>query len=232
MRTIRALIIDDERLAREELRRMLRDFPQVAVIAEAGNVADAERAIRQHRPDLLFLDIQLPGANGFDLLERLTTVPEVVFVTAYDQYALNAFEVNALAYLMKPIRPERLVQFMGKVLEKFGKPKDQRVLFVKDGNKCYWIPQQDIWLIESVENYARICFGSQTAYIRRSLNQLEEQLADEGFFRANRAQLVNTLFIAGMEQVGNGHLCLQLRNGHTVGLSERQSVKFKSMNKL
>jgi two-component system LytT family response regulator len=232
MRTIRALIIDDERLAREELRRMLRDFPQVAVIAEASNVADAELAVRIHRPDLLFLDIQLPGATGFELLERLTTAPDVVFVTAYDQYALDAFEVNALDYLMKPIRAERLAQLIGKVVERFARPKDQRALFVKDGNKCHWISQREIWLIESVENYARIRFGNKIAYIRRSLNQLEEQLTGEGFFRANRAQLVNTGLIAGVSQAADGRLGLELTNGEMVHLSERAAVKFKSMNKL
>jgi two-component system LytT family response regulator len=232
MKTIRALIIDDERLAREELRRMLRDFPQMAVIAEAGNVADAELAVRQHRPDLLFLDIQLPGATGFELLERLTTAPEVVFVTAYDQYALDAFEVNALDYLMKPIRAERLAQLIGKVVEKFARAKDQRALFVKDGNKCHWISQREIWLIESVENYARIRFGDKIAYIRRSLNQLEEQLAGEGFFRANRAQLVNTGLIARVSQAADGRLGLEMTNGEIVHLSERAAVKFKSMNKL
>ena len=232
MKTIRALIIDDERLAREELRRMLRDFPQIAVIAEAGNVADAELAVRQHRPDLLFLDIQLPGATGFELLERLTTAPEVVFVTAYDQYALDAFEVNALDYLMKPIRAERLAQLIGKVVEKFARAKDQRALFVKDGNKCHWISQREIWLIESVENYARIRFGDKIAYIRRSLNQLEEQLAGEGFFRANRAQLVNTGLIARVSQAADGRLGLEMTNGEIVHLSERAAVKFKSMNKL
>jgi two-component system LytT family response regulator len=232
MRNIRAVIIDDERLAREELRRMLRDFPQVTVIAEAGNLEAGERTIREHRPDLLFLDIQLPGATGFDLLERLTPAPKVIFVTAYDQYALKAFEVNALDYLMKPVRTERLAQVLQKVLERFEASKEQRLLFVKDGAKCHWIPQPEIWLIESVENYARICFGSQTAYIRRSLNQLEDQLAGEGFFRANRAQLVNTGSIARVSHAAAGRLDLALTNGEIVHLSERASVKFKSMNKL
>lgn len=232
MKTIRAMIIDDERLAREELRRMLLNFPEIAVIAEAGNVEDGVIAIRTHRPDLLFLDVQLPGATAFDLLERLAPVPEVIFVTAYDQYALMAFEVSALDYVMKPVRAERLTQVIRKALEKLAQAKDRRNLFVKDGLKCHWIMLHDIWLIESVENYARLYFGKQTTYMKRSLNRLEEQLESEGFFRANRAQLVNTEFIDQVEYDTEGHLRLKLRNSELVQVSERQTVKFKSMNKL
>ena len=121
---MRALIIDDERLARKELEELLADYEQIEVVGEAVNADDALDKIAQLKPDLLFLDIQMPGKNGFELLETLDAVPEVIFTTAYDEYAMKAFEVNALGYLLKPIRRERLSEALHKVY-KMGEEKTE-----------------------------------------------------------------------------------------------------------
>src|SRR3984885_9094476 len=112
MASITALIIDDERTARVELRRMLADYPAIEVVGEASNADEAEELIRKAKPDIIFLDIQMPGRSGFDLLESLISVPIVIFVTAFDAYAVKAFEVSALDYLMKPVREERFAKAM------------------------------------------------------------------------------------------------------------------------
>ena len=114
---MRALVIDDERLARKELISLLSDYPQIEIVGEAVNADDAQEKIAELKPGLLFLDIQMPGRNGFELLESLDVVPKVIFTTAYDEYALKAFEVNALDYLLKPIRKERLEECIQKVVE-------------------------------------------------------------------------------------------------------------------
>jgi len=233
MKKIRVILIDDERLAREELRRMLDAYPDFEVVAEAANVDEAAQLIVKHQPDLLLLDIQMPGKSGFDLLEILPKVPEVIFVTAFDQYAVKAFEANALDYVVKPVRTERFLKVIEKVKDKLNRtPSPQQQLFVKDGNKCYFIRLDEICLIESMENYARLYFGNATTYLKRSLNQLETELDPATFFRINRSQIINTIFIKHIEQTENGRLNITLHDGKLLQVSERQSVKFKANNRL
>src|SRR4051812_39333407 len=142
---MKALIVDDEPLARRELRRLLAGHPRVQVVGEAGNIDEARECIERLSPDLVFLDIRMPGGTGFDLLTQLDRVPRIVFTTAYDQYAVKAFDVNALDYLLKPIEPERLATAIGKLQNLAPReaeaPLDQ--LFIKDGPRCWFVPLQE-----------------------------------------------------------------------------------------
>jgi two-component system LytT family response regulator len=240
MKTYKAVIIDDERLAREEVKRALKKYPEFIVVGEANNVDAAIKLIANEDPDLLFLDIHMPEKSGFDLLEELTTVPEVVFTTAYDQYAVKAFELNALDYLVKPLREERFAKTIEKVkhelVEKAKVSQDvlpmHKKIFIKDGESCYFIPISDIYYIESMENYARLYFGDKKAMIKRSLNLLEKKLDTTVFFRANRSQIINTHFIKEIHPHFNNKLHITLISGQKIEVSSRQSVKFKNWNSL
>jgi len=234
------LIIDDERLAREEVRRALEHYPEFTIIGEANNVEVAKVLVEKEQPDLIFLDIHMPGKSGFDLLEELGTVPEVVFTTAYDQYAVQAFEVNALDYLVKPLREERFAKTIEKVKLEFKKQEEEQKvplashqkIFIKDGEKVYFIALAEVSLIESMDNYARLYFGDEKPMIKRSLNQLEKRLDPDIFFRANRSQIINTEYIKEIQPYFNNKLRLVLTTGEIVDLSSRQSVSFKKRNSL
>ena len=242
---MRAIIIDDERLARTELRKLLQDFPEVEVVDEAANADEGITKIDSLQPDLVFLDIQMPGKTGFDMLAELERAPHVIFTTAYDEYALKAFEVNALDYLLKPIEPKRLADAMQKlhvaeVKENHILPENfnQSILteadqvFVKDGERCWFVKLSDIRLFESVGNYAKVFFGANKPLILKSLNALEERLDQKTFFRANRKHIVNLRMIEKIEPYFNGGLLLELKGGEKIEVSRRQTVKFKEMMSL
>jgi two-component system LytT family response regulator len=242
---MRAIIIDDERLARTELRKLLQDFPEVEVVDEAANADEAINKIDTLQPDLVFLDIQMPGKTGFDMLAELERAPHVIFTTAYDEYALKAFEVNALDYLLKPIEPKRLADAMQKL--HIAETKENHILpenfnqsiltevdqvFVKDGERCWFVKLSDIRLFESVGNYAKVFFGANKPLILKSLNALEERLDQKTFFRANRKHIVNLRMIDKIEPYFNGGLLLELKGGEKIEVSRRQTVKFKEMMSL
>ena len=242
---MRAIIIDDERLARTELRKLLQDFPEVEVVDEAANADEAINKIDTLQPDLVFLDIQMPGKTGFDMLSELERAPHVIFTTAYDEYALKAFEVNALDYLLKPIEPKRLADAMQKlhiaetkenhvVPENFNQSilTESDQVFVKDGERCWFVKLSDIRLFESVGNYAKVFFGANKPLILKSLNALEERLDPKTFFRANRKHIVNLRMIEKIEPYFNGGLLLELKGGEKIEVSRRQTVKFKEMMSL
>jgi two-component system LytT family response regulator len=245
---IRAVIIDDERLARNELKKLLQEFPEIEVIAEAANANEGIEKIDSLNPDLVFLDIQMPGKTGFDMLAELEKAPDVIFTTAYDDYALKAFEVNALDYLLKPVEPRRLADALQKLHfddshEREG-AGDEEIsvnktllhetdqVFVKDGERCWFVKLADIRLFESVGNYAKIYFGSNKPLILKSLNALEERLDEKVFFRANRKHIVNLRLIEKIEPYFNGGLLLDLKGGEKIEVSRRQTVKFKEMMSL
>ena len=239
MKTYKTIIIDDERLAREEVKRALSNYPEFEVLGEAANVDEAIVLIEKEGPDLIFLDIHMPEKSGFDLLEELTVVPEVVFTTAYDQYAVKAFEVNAIDYLVKPLRDERFAISIEKVKATFAKREAKRdalplhhKIFIKDGEKCFFIPLTDIRLIQSMDNYARLFFGNDKAMIKRSLNLLAEKLDPTVFFRINRSQIINTQYIQEIHPHFNGKLQITLTSGESLEVSSRQSAKFKNWNSL
>jgi len=243
---IKALIIDDERLARNELKKLLLDFPEIEVIAEAANANEGIEKIDSLNPDLIFLDIQMPGKTGFDMLAELDKAPDVIFTTAYDDYALKAFEVNALDYLLKPVEPKRLADAIQKLHADEEKetiteeeiPVNRSLLhehdqvFVKDGERCWFVRLSDIRLFESVGNYAKVYFGTNKPLILKSLNALEERLDQKVFFRANRKHIVNLRLIEKIEPYFNGGLLLELKGSEKIEVSRRQTVKFKEMMSL
>jgi len=243
---MRAIIIDDERLARTELRKLLQEYPEIEVVDEASNVDEGLSKIEVHNPELIFLDIQMPGKTGFDLLAELDKAPEVIFTTAYDDYALKAFEVNALDYLLKPIEPKRLADAIHKL--QLGSASgnggaepgannrslitENDQVFVKDGDRCWFVRLAEIRLFESVGNYAKVFFGANKPLILKSLNALEERLDEKVFFRANRKHIVNLRLIDKIEPYFNGGLLLELKGGEKIEVSRRQTVKFKEMMSL
>jgi two-component system, LytTR family, response regulator len=245
---MRAIIIDDERLARSELRKLLQDFPEVEVVDEASNAEEGVQKIESHNPDLIFLDIQMPGKTGFEMLQELDHAPTVVFTTAYDDYALKAFEVNALDYLLKPIEPKRLADAIEKVKKLHPSASEQTTMdgsgmvhpllgendqvFVKDGDRCWFVRLSEVRLFESVGNYAKVFFGNNKPLILKSLNALEERLDPKYFFRANRKHIVNLQAVEKVESYFNGGLLLELKGGEKIEVSRRQTVKFKEMTSL
>ena len=246
--TKRAIIIDDERLARTELKKLLQDHPEIEIIAEAANANEGIEKIEHMAPDLVFLDIQMPGKTGFDLLTELDRSPQVIFTTAYDEYALKAFEVNALDYLLKPVEPKRLADALHKleyIEEKEALTSSLGVqgvnrgilgendqVFVKDGERCWFVKLNEIRLFESVGNYAKVFFSTHKPLILKSLNALEERLDEKVFFRANRKHIVNLRMIERVEPYFNGGLLLEIKGGEKIEVSRRQAVKFKEMMSL
>ena len=241
---MKAIIIDDERLARAELRKLLQDFPDIEVVDEASNAEEGLQKIENQNPDLIFLDIQMPGKTGFDMLGELDHAPHVIFTTAYDEYALKAFEVNALDYLLKPVEPRRLADAVEKLKKSNSISGAEKVnmhgennsllsendqVFVKDGERCWFVKLGEVRLFESVGNYAKVFFGNNKPLILKSLNALEERLDEKVFFRANRKHIVNLRMIDKIEPYFNGGLLLELKGGEKIEVSRRQTVKFKEM---
>jgi len=227
---MRALIIDDEPPARRELRRLLVEFPWIEVVGEAGNVEEAAVRIAALSPGLLFLDIQMPGGSGFDLLTRLDYAPQVVFTTAHDEHAVRAFEVNALDYLLKPIDPERLAAAVSRVRTAAAPPEPSEALeqiFVRDGPNCWFVPLREVRLLTSEGNYVRLAWGSRQPLLGRALTSLEQRLDPKRFFRANRQQILNLDFITNVELGVAGRLHVQLRDGPEVEISRRQARLFR-----
>ncbi|MDE3212283.1 MAG: response regulator [Bacteroidota bacterium] len=238
----RAVIIDDERLARNELKKLLLEFPEVEVVGEAANADEGIEKIESLNPDLIFLDIQMPGQSGFDMLTQIDRAPHVIFVTAYDEYALKAFQVNALDYLMKPVEARRLADALLKLRQKddeeFNPNVNRSILhendqvFVKDGERCWFVKLSDVRLFESVGNYAKVFFGTNKPLILKSLNALEERLDEKVFFRANRKHIINLRMIDKIEPYFNGGLLIDLLGGEKIEVSRRQAAKFKEMMSL
>jgi two-component system LytT family response regulator len=239
---ITAIIIDDERLARNELKKLLEQHPEIQIIDEASGVDEGVEKIELARPDLIFLDIQMPGKTGFDLLGELEKAPKVIFTTAFDEFALKAFEVNALDYLLKPIDPSRLSDAIQKLQTELtleqasliggsvrGPLTEADQVFVKDGEKCWFVKLAEIRLFESVGNYAKVYFSNHKPLILKSLNALEDRLDEHVFFRANRKHIINLHWIEKIEPYFNGGLLVELKGGEKIEISRRQTVKFKEM---
>ena len=227
---MKTLIIDDERLARNEMRRLLAAHPEIQVVGEARDAFEARKLIAQLSPDLLLLDIQMPEQNGFELLDQLDDVPQVIFTTAYDHYAAHAFEVGALDYLLKPVSPERLANALARLPGKSPPAPLTGVrdrIFVRDGDRCWFVHLSDIALLESEGNYTRLYFAANRPLVPRSLNYLEERLDPETFFRASRKHILNLGHIASLDPWANGGLLVKMRNGQDVEISRRRAQIFK-----
>lgn len=233
--TLRVLIVDDTRLARQELRTLLADIADVECVGEADDVPAAQAAIERLRPDVVLLDIQMPSGTGFDLLERLDTVPRVVFTTAYDQYAVRGFEANALDYLLKPVRAERLAAALDKARAAASSmPASTREvlraddpIFLRDGERCWFVQLGQISRIEVDGNYATVHFRGEKAMLGRSLATLENRLDPALFFRANRSTLVNLRMVAAIDlSVGDGYT-LTMKDGTEVEVSRRQARELR-----
>ena len=244
MKEFKTIIIDDERLARQEIRSMLNDYSEIDIIEEAKNGEEGIEKIKALKPDLIFLDISMPEMTGFEMLKKLDNIPHVIFVTAYDEYALKAFEVNALDYVLKPIDPVRLSEAIEKLKSKENEefesstevvskrekkltPKDR--VFIKDGEKCYFVQLSDVRMLESDGNYVKIHFGKSRPLILRSLNSFEGRLDGSHFFRANRKFIINLDWIENVENWFNGGLQVELKGGDKVEISRRQTIRFKEM---
>lgn len=230
---MKAMIIDDEPPARRELRRLLADFSWLEVVGEAGNVEQAAEMVERLTPALLFLDIQMPGGSGFDLLTRLEHLPAVIFTTAHNEHAVRAFEVDALDYLLKPIDPARLAEALGRVktAQAARTPQPDAVLeqiFVRDGARCWFVPLREVRLLSSEGNYVRLSWGKSQPLLGRALAALEQRLDPHRFFRANRRQIINLDFIDNVELGSNGRLHAQLRDGPEVEISRRQARLLKT----
>ncbi|WP_158974247.1 LytTR family DNA-binding domain-containing protein [Cellulophaga sp. L1A9] len=239
MKKIKTVIVEDSRLARNEIKELLKQHPELELVGEAENVDDGFELINATKPDLLLLDINMPEKDGFELLEMLDDVPITVFTTAFDEYAIKSFEYNALDYLLKPINDKRFSQAIDKVKIKIeGVSSDETPanterltgssqIFIKDGEKCWLVKIGDILLIEIVGNYSRVYFQDQKPMLYKSLNQVEEKLPVENFFRVNRQQIINMNHIKNVVPWFNGKLKLTMNNGEEVEVSRRQSYIFK-----
>ena len=242
---MKALLVDDERLARNELRRLLDNFPKINIVGEAANAEEAIQLIDDLKPDLLFLDIQMPGKNGFELLQSLEGhVPEVIFTTAYDEYAIKAFEFNALDYLLKPVEQHRLAEAIQRVEEELSHHEQDKKakeeghgktltendqVFVKDGEKCWFVRLGKVRLFESMGNYVRLHFDDQKPLVLKSLNALEDRLDPKTYFRANRKHIINLSWIDKIEPWFSGGLLVTLRGGDRIEISRRQAIRFKEL---
>lgn len=232
---IATVIIEDSRLARNELREMLRQYPQINITGEADTAENALKLIHSHEPDLIFLDIHLPGKTGFDLLQELETVPAVIFTTAFDQYAMQSFEYNTIDYLLKPISAERLNKAIQKAENQLKTGSGYKAaalsagnrIFIKDGEKCWFVTIADIYLIESKGNYLQIYFKNEHPLVLKSLQQMEEILDPKQFIRINRQQIVNVAFIDQVKEWFGGRLKLTLKSGEAVEASRRQSTNIR-----
>ena len=247
--TLRALIVDDEPLARREMRALLEDHPRVEIVAEAGSADEADAALARlaasgEAPDVVFLDIQMPGRTGFEWLAGLDAAPQVVFVTAYDEHALEAFRVSALDYLLKPVEPARLAEAVARLSRRDATPEasgatspeaplgpDSRV-FVKDGARMHLVRLGDVRLFESVGNYTRFVFTGadgreESPLVLRSLGALEDRLDPAHFARANRAQLVGLAHISRIDDALNGGLLVRLTDGTEVEFSRRRAAALR-----
>lgn len=234
---MRALLVDDERLARAELTRLLEKFPEIEIVGEASNGEEAIEKIEELNPELVFLDIQMPGMNGFEVLEHLHIVPNIIFVTAYDEYALKAFEVNALDYVLKPIELTRLEKAIEKVKaekEEAENQSDEKLnydsqIFIKDGEKCWFVKMDKVRMFESEGNYVRLYFEDNKPMILKSLNNLEKRLSDKEFFRISRKYIINLTWIEKVEAWFNGGLRVTLKSGEKLEISRRQTSRFKEL---
>lgn len=233
---IRAVIVEDSRLARLELKELLKAFPQITIVAEADSAEQALTVIPAEDPDLLFMDIHLPGKNGFEILQELDKVPAVIFTTAFDQYVMQSFDYNTLDYLLKPIAPERLKKAVLKAEQQITSPVASLTkkklttadrIFVKDGKKCWFVPLSEVSLFQSMGNYTQVHFNENSPLILKALQHIDDMIDDQEFIRVNRQQIINIKYIADVAEWFEGRLKLTLVTGQSIEVSRRQVNRIK-----
>lgn len=239
---MKTLLVDDERLARNELRRLLRVHPEVEIVGEAANADEAEARIAELQPELLFLDIQMPGRTGFELLAGLRHQLQVIFSTAHDEHAFRAFEVSAVDYLLKPSDAARLAQALQRLREPAGEPPERPEpprrwsendqVLLRDGENCWFVKMHEIRLFESEGNFTRVYFDEHRPLLPRSLNTLEERLDPQIFFRANRQHIINLRCVHKIEPWFSGGLLVWMAGGAKIEMSRRQGQRFRELMSL
>lgn len=233
---MKALVVEDSRLAREGLLRMLSAFPRIELVGAAATVAEALEQVAQVRPDVIFLDIHLPGEDGFALLERLDYLPRIVFTTAYSEYAIRSFDYHTIDYLVKPISPERLALAVDKLLctavagsAARGPLEPHHRIFLKHGEQCHLVRLDQIRYFESCKNYVQVYFDQRHAYVKKALNSIEERLPRDMFFRASRQHIINLHAVRQIEESISQGYAVTLDNGTVLEISRRNAVELKEM---
>lgn len=234
---MKALLIDDERMARREMRRLLEAHPEIEIVGEADSGHAALSLLPSLKPDVLFLDIQMPEMDGFEFVNAIGDhAPQIIFCTAYDAHALRAFEVNAVDYLLKPVDPARLaaaIQRLHDTPPSNSEAQDETPLretdrvLLKGEHRTWFVPVRSICLLQSEGNYTHVFFEGGKVLLPRSLGALEQRLNLLLFFRANRAQLINTRAITEVNEWFNGGLHVTLVSGDKVEISRCQAALFR-----
>ena len=250
---MKAIVVEDSRLAREGLVRMLKDYPELTVVGQADHAGSALTLVDETHPDVIFLDIHMPGGTGFDLLEKLSYLPQIIFTTAYSEHAIRSFDFNTIDYLLKPISKERLTIAVNKLLARTNtnhndtdtedetqsdNDKNQTVkdpleghskLLVKDGDHCFLIRLDTIRYIESQKNYVQLFFENNKAFVKKSLNSIETRLPKSIFFRANRQFIVNLQEIRRIEESISDGFVVTMSDGKELEISRRNAIELKEL---
>lgn len=235
---MKAIIIEDSRLARQELAELLLAYPHIQLCGEAENPRDALVIIQRELPDLLFLDINMPGKNGFELLGALTYDPKVIFITAYADQAIHSFNFNTVDYLLKPVSAERLQKAIEKLKAEvtvLDREEAQPAfdihnqIMLRDGDKCHWIRLLDIHYFESCGNYTQAFWANNKITLYRALGKIERRLPETHFFRVNRQQIVNVQEVINVSPWVNGGFQLTLKSDAVLEVSRRHAPRFKQL---
>ncbi|WP_116105140.1 LytR/AlgR family response regulator transcription factor [Lewinella sp. IMCC34191] len=228
MMNLRCLVVDDERLARVELAALLAEAGGCQVVGEAASVTGAVAAVRAHRPDVVFLDIQMPEANGFSLFDLLPDPPLVVVVSAFDANAVRAFTVQAVDYLPKPVTPDRLAMALERVRELLAGPPEQDPLYVEDKQGGRFVATDAIYLVRAYDHYVRLYHGDGTSLLRLPLRELEKRLPPDAFFRCSRSEIVRVSAIRHFRSLSRGRYLLSVgTEDEEVIMSEARAVKWR-----
>jgi two-component system LytT family response regulator len=232
---MKAILVDDSKIARMELEELLCNFNSIDIVGRASDSYTAITQIQQQNPDLIFLDVDMPGKNGFELLKSLEYPPLVIFTTGYEEYALDAFDNHAIDYLVKPIDPKRLEKAINKALQFQDKdvPKTNgnihydNQIFIRDREKCWFLKLKEIRLFETYGNYCRVFFNNESVLIHKSLSELEKSICPNNFFRVSRQHIVNLNYVAEINLWKNDSYRITMNTGKEIDVSRRKSKKLK-----
>jgi two-component system, LytTR family, response regulator len=237
-KSLKTIIVDDERLARVELRSMLEDYENIEVVDETENVSDTVNSIEKNKPDVVFLDIQMPGESGFDLLNKVEPLPKIIFVTAHDEYAVRAFEVNAMDYLLKPVNPDRLARSLGRLESEESQDEDslpkldyEDRMFITLDNEMLFLRLRSIVCINAAGDYSEIVtHNGRKGLVLKTMKEWEKKLPDKQFIRIHRSTIINMEYIDRVEEWFNYsyHVFLKGINKPLV-MSRRYAAKLKQV---